>query len=101
MKVICTKDEQRILSISNDGKVCHWCFENLNVPAEMYDIGINEKSIKNVYPTCIDFKKKKTIEKSYNNLRSNTINTEESEENVGLIGGDDNIINSFKQRNNK
>lgn len=46
---------QLIVSISNDGKVCTWSLENLNIPIESTDLMLKQPANRQVYATCLDF----------------------------------------------
>jgi hypothetical protein len=99
IKEICKNNS--LLSISNDGKCCSWSLENLNVPLEVYDIGISDNALRNIYPTCLDFLSKNEIHENDEENRSKNNYIEDSEPEVGLIGGEDGAIHSIKKQSKK
>lgn len=106
MKVICASNENSLISISNDGKFCQWSLENLNAPLEIYEIGVNERTIKNINPTyisptCLDIRTKKEFEKIIDESNYLATNIEDLETKVGIMGNENGSIHSIKQNNNK
>lgn len=99
IKVICKNNS--LLSISNDGRCCSWSLENLNVPLDVYDIGINDNALKSIYPTCLDFLSKNEMHKNDEENRRKKNYVEDSEPEFGLIGGEDGVIHSIKKQGKK
>lgn len=54
VKVVDKKDSSSLISISNDGKLCSWSLENLNLPIETHELYLKNTN-RNVYATCFDF----------------------------------------------
>ena len=53
--MIGTNDCQNLISLSNDGRLCVWSLENLNMPLETQDLLIKGTASKAIYATCFDF----------------------------------------------
>lgn len=54
MKVVDSRDSFQLVSISNDGKLCTWSLENLNLPIDTTELYLANTN-RHVYATCFDF----------------------------------------------
>ena len=83
------------MSISNDGKLCCWSLENLNIPVESYYLINNEATNKSVYATCLDLNSsnfKNDYKLSYS--LENSLNIQIDKQ-LAILGGEDGVAHSL------
>lgn len=89
VKVIGDQEAHNLISISNDGKLCSWSLDNLNLPFESQDLSVKNATNKNVYATCFDFQ----------NLAPK-IENETMVNRYAVVGAEDGLVHSLAINNN-
>lgn len=99
--MIGNEEANNLISISNDGKLCTWTLDNLNLPFETQDLYMKNVSNKNVYATCFDFQNLTSINASRDKEKTSI----ETDLNIlmnrcAIIGTEDGLVHSLKINNN-
>jgi hypothetical protein len=90
-----------LISISNDGKLCSWSLENLNLPVESQDLLIKSTNTanKNVYATCFDFqnaiKQQPISDKNQTDLVTPLVSSNQINQRNAMIGAEDGLVHSL------
>jgi WD40 repeat protein len=114
VKVIDNRDSSQLVSISNDGKLCTWSLENLNLPVDTTELYIASTN-RNVYATCFDFQTivNDNIEAELNNSNNNVsrqINESYSYvykanlqmfKQFAIVGAEDGLVHSVSKNTSK
>lgn len=108
IRVIENKDSQNLISISNDGKLCSWSLENLNLPIETKELCPKITTNRSVYATCFDVQTKLIDEDLMNEKLTKSLNHDLSFmpqfsefKQLSIIGAEDGLVHSFSLFNNK
>lgn len=105
-----SKDSQSLISISNDGKLCCWSLENLNLPIETKELCLKNATNRNVYATCIDVQTKLIENEDLTNEKSKiNISHEYSFKSknfpefkqLSIVGAEDGFIHLLSSSSNK
>ena len=98
-------DANNLISISNDGKLCTWSLDNLNLPFETSDLYVKNASNRNVYATCFDFQNIASFTPPSSSDETERPNNEVNSSSLlsnrcAVIGGEDGLAHSLSINNN-
>ncbi len=90
IKITGENDAHNLISISNDGKLCSWSLDNLNLPLETQDLNAKNATNKSVYATCFDFQNIPHFKKAENEVNTNIFNNR-----YAIVGSEDGLVHSI------
>lgn len=96
--VYCIKvlESQSLVSISNDGKLCTWSLENLNMPIDSQDLILKHATNRQVYATCLDFQ---TVCQNSNEDKHLDSCTSSAPVRHAIVGAEDGLTHSLSVNN--
>ena len=102
VKVVDNKESHNLISISNDGKLCSWSLENLNVPVDTQELYLKTATNRNVYATCFDFQAAPAVNiQQASNEFSYVPKSYAKTKPLVVVGAEDGLVHTLAIKNKK